>query len=295
MDQRRRARGIARSNERFYWYLVLPALTIFAAFGLYPFVRTLFLSVTTDSAFVGFTNYKRLFHDPVVLTAIKNTCVFVVGSVSIELILGFLAAFIMNRRSRSRPVLRVLSFLPWTLPVVVAGIMFKFMLNDVGGVVNTALVKVGLLQAPLAWTADKRYAMGALVAADSWKSFPILAFLILAGLQQLPEELFEAARIDGAGRIRIFLRISLPLLKRVLFVALMIRCMQGVAYAYDMVYSLTRGGPGDSTQVLVSLAQKYSFRFMEFHAGAAVAVLALLVGIAFGASFLTLIIRGRQE
>lgn len=284
-----------QAEERFYWLLVGPALVLFAACGLYPFIHTLLLSVQDAGRFVGFGNYTELLGESVVRQAIRNTAAFVVGSVTVELLVGLAAALFMNHPSRGQAPLRVVSFLPWALPVVVAGIAFKFMLNDMGGVVNAVLVGVGLLDGPVAWVAEKKYAMGALIFADSWKSFPIMGFLLLAGLQQMPLQLFEAARIDGATGSTIFFRITLPLLKRVLFVGLMIRCMQAVAYAFDMVYSLTKGGPGDSTQVLVSLAHKYSFRFMQFEKGAAMAVLSLVAGLTFGGVFLGLILREARE
>ena len=122
-----------------------------------------------------------------------------------------------------------------------------------------------------------------------------MAFLLLAGLQQLPYELYEAARIDGASMLKLFFHITLPLLKRVIFVALMVRTMQAVAYAFDIVYSLTKGGPGDSTQVIVSLAHKYSFMFMQFELGAATAICALLTGLTFGGIFLFFILREAGE
>ncbi len=288
-------RKIRLTDERFYWLLVLPSLLIFLGFGVYPFISTLYLSIHSGSQFVGFSNYRSILGTQVVLLALKNTVIFVFGSVAIEFIIGFLSALIMSAAFRGRTAVRIASFLPWAIPIVVAGITFKFMLNDVGGIVNTLLLKMHLIDFPVAWVADKRYAMWTLIVADSWKSFPILAFLLLAGLQQLPRELYEAARIDGATSIKMFFFITLPLLKRVIFVALMIRTMQAVAYAFDIVYSLTKGGPGDLTQVLVSLAQKYSFQFMHFELGAAVAVLALLMGLALGGTFLFLLFRGARE
>jgi multiple sugar transport system permease protein len=284
-----------QADERFYWLLVSPALILFGACGLYPFVHTVLLSLQSAGRFVGLGNYAQLLEESVVRQAIRNTGLFVIGSVTVELLIGFAAALFMHRPSRGQAPLRVVSFLPWALPVVVAGIAFKFMLNDMGGVVNSILVAVGVIDSPVAWLAEKKYAMGALILADSWKSFPIMGFLILAGLQQMPVQLLEAARIDGASGLTIFARIILPLLKRVLYVGLMIRCMQAVAYAFDMVYSLTKGGPSDSTQVLVSLAHKYSFRFMQFEQGAALAVLSLIAGLALGGAFLFLILREARE
>lgn len=287
----RRLSIMLSKEERFYQLLVLPSVLVFFCIGVYPFVYTLILSMQENGQFVGLHNYAALLSDSLVRQAIRNTVIFVLGSVFLEFVLGFIGALIMNASIKGRTILRMISFLPWAIPVVVAGITFKFMFSDMGGVINTLLMKLRVIDFPIAWVADKKYAMWALIIADSWKSFPIMAFLLLAGLQQLPRELFEAARVDGATSIRAFIYITIPLLKRVIFVALMIRSMQAVAYAFDMVYSLTKGGPGDSTQVLVTLARKYSFRFMQFEQGATVAVLALLTGLVLGGVFLILILR----
>ena len=282
-------------GERFYWLLILPSLIVFLCIGIYPFAYTLILSMQTNGQFTVLHNYVELLSSSLVRQAIRNTVIFVLGSVFLEFVIGFISALIMNASIKGRTIVRMISFLPWAIPVVVAGITFKFMFSDMGGIINTLLMKLRVIDFPIAWVADKKYAMWALIVADSWKSFPIIAFLLLAGLQQLPRELFEAARVDGATGIRTFIYITLPLLRRVIFVALMIRSMQAVAYAFDMVYSLTKGGPGDATQVLVTLARKYSFQFMQFERGATVAILALLTGLVLGGGFLVLILREAKK
>ena len=288
-------RSFRVSDEQFYWLLSLPAIVVFLCLGLYPFMYTLYLSVHKGEQFVGFANYLTLFDRDIFIMALSNTAVFVFGSVCIEFFIGFLSALIMHTSFRGRTIVRIATFLPWAIPVVVAGIAIKFMLSDMGGIVNALLLKIHLIDLPVAWIAYKETAMGALILADSWKSFPILAFLLLAGLQQLPDELYEAARIDGASALKAFFTITLPLLQRVIFVALMVRSMQAVAYAFDIVYSLTKGGPGDSTQVIVTLAHKYSFAFMQFELGAATAICALLTGLLCGGIFLFLLLKGAQE
>ena len=288
-------RKIRCSDELFYWFLLLPALLFFFGFGLYPFIRTFSLSTHSGGQFVGLSNYKSLLKDPLILKSIRNTAVFVFGAVGIELLIGLISAFIMNANYKGQRAVRVLSFLPWALPTIVVGIMFKFMLADIGGVFNFMLLRLGVIDFPVSWLAEKKSAMCSLILADSWKTFPMIAFMLLAGFQHLPNQLYEAARIDGASNIEIFFRITLPLLKRIFFVILMLRVMQTTAYAYDIVYSLTKGGPGDSTQVLVSLAQKYSFRFMRFEEGAAVAVLALSTELIFAGVFIFGIIKAAKD
>jgi multiple sugar transport system permease protein len=292
-----------RSDEHFYWMLILPAALIFVTLGLYPLLSTIFLSFREcilsqpwrGEPYVAFSNYSFFFNSEIFWKATKNTIVFVVFSVSIEFIVGFFAAWVLNQDVRGKNFFRVATLLPWSIPIVIAGLGFRFMYNDIFGVINAVLLKVHLLEYPIAWLGDKRYAMGALIFADIWKSFPIIAFLLLAGLQQIPTDLYEAAKIDGASLIQLIFFITIPLLKRVIFIALIFRTMQAVSYAFDMVYSLTRGGPGDSTQVLVTLAYKYSFLFMQFGKGSTLAILTLLVSLTLGSVFLILLFRSASQ
>lgn len=292
-----------RSDEHFYWMLILPAALIFVTLGLYPFLNTIFLSFHEcilsqpwrGEPYVAFSNYSFFLNSELFWKATKNTIVFVVFSVSIEFIVGFFAAWLLNLDTRGKSFLRMATLLPWSIPIVIAGLGFRFMYNDTFGVINAMLFKVHLLKYPIAWIGDNRYAMGALVFADTWKSFPIIAFLLLAGLQQIPTGLYEAANIDGASPIQSFFFITIPLLKRTIFIALALRTMQAVSFAFDIVYSLTRGGPGDSTQVLVSLSHKYSFQFMQFGKGSTLAILALLVSLTCGSVFIILLLKEARQ
>jgi len=292
-----------RSDEYFYWMLILPAALIFVILGFYPFLNTIFLSFHESILsqpwrgvpYVAFNNYSFFLNSELFWKAMKNTIMFVVFSVSAEFIVGFFAAWLLNLDSKGKSFLRMAILLPWSIPIIIAGLSFRFMYNDTFGVINAILLKLDLLKYPIAWIGDNRYAMGALVFADIWKSFPIITFLLLAGLQQIPTALYEAANIDGASPIQSFFFITIPLLKRTIFIALAFRTMQAVSFAFDMVYSLTRGGPGDSTQVLVSLSQKYSFQFMQFGKGSTLAILALLVSLAFGSVFIILLLKEARQ
>jgi len=292
-----------RSDEHFYWMLILPAALVFVTLGLYPLLSTIFLSFREcilsqpwrGVPYVAFSNYSYFLNSELFWKVIKNTIVFVVFSVSIEFIVGFFAAWLLNLDTRGKSFLRMAILLPWSIPIVIAGLCFRFMYNDIFGVINAMLLKVHLLKYPVAWIGDNTYAMGALVFADIWKSFPIIAFLLLAGLQQIPTALYEAANIDGASPIQSFFFITIPLLKRTIFIALAFRTMQAVSFAFDIVYSLTRGGPGDSTQVLVSLSHKYSFQFMQFGKGSTLAILTLLVSFIFGSVFIILLLKAARQ
>ena len=292
-----------RSDEHFYWMLILPAALIFVTLGLYPFLNTIFLSFHEcilsqpwrGVPYVAFSNYSFFLNSELFWKATKNTIVFVVFSVLVEFIVGFFSAWLLNQYVRGKNFFRVATLLPWSIPIVIAGLCFRFMYSDTFGVINVMLFKVHLLKYPISWIGDNRYAMGALVFSDIWKSFPIIAFLLLAGLQQIPTDLYEAANIDGASPIQSFFFITIPLLKRTIFIALTLRTMQAVSFAFDIVYSLTRGGPGDSTQVLVSLAYKYSFMFMQFGKGSTLAILALLVSLTCGSVFMILLLKEARQ
>jgi ABC-type sugar transport system permease subunit len=259
--------------------------------GLFPFIYTIVLSFYKyseslgEKLFVGFGNYHDFFTDSLFWKVLANSLIFATFTVAVEFLIGFASALLMNLGRRSKSFLRVITLLPWGIPIVVAGLSFRFMYNDTFGVINGILFSSHLLHYPIAWIGDTHYALWALMFSEIWKSFPIIAFFLLAGLQVLPKELYEAAEIDGASTIQSFFLVTLPLLKRVIWIALMIRSMQAVAFPFEIVYSVTRGGPGDITQLLVTLAYKYSFIFMELGKGTTLAILALLTELMLGGVF----------
>ena len=190
-------------------------------------------------------------------TPLGNTLIFVTASVSCEMILGLLIALIINRSFRGRGLFRAAVLIPWAIPTVVASQMWRFINNDYYGLLNYILFG-STLAAYRAWLADPLFAMGAMIAADVWKTSAFAALILLAGLQTIPEELYEAARMDGATAWQRFTRITLPLLMPAFLIALLFRTMDAFR-VFDLVFVMTQGGPADSTDVLQFYGYKKMF------------------------------------
>src|SRR6185295_4370924 len=222
MDARRRARSA--------WLFLAPSLAVLALVAGWPLLRTFWFSLTDadlggmeETRFVGLENYRELFSDWLWWLSVWTTFRFAIISVLLETALGLGIAMVLHARFAGRGVLRAAVLIPWAIPTVVSARMWGWMFNDVYGVVNEILLKLGIIQDALAWTADPRLALPAVIAVDVWKTTPFMTLLILAALQTLPDDVYEAAQIDGARPLRVFFRITLPLIRGPLMVAVIFR------------------------------------------------------------------------
>ena len=237
--------GLARRQARTAWLLLLPMLAALAIVALWPLSRTIWFSLTdatlsdlSAAGYVGLDNFVALLADPDWWRAVVNTLFFTAVSVTFEVCLGFAIALTLNAQFPARGALRAAVLIPWAIPTVVSAKMWAWMLQDVYGVINALLLKLGIISTPVAWTASPHLAMAALIAVDVWKTTPFVALLLLAGLQLLPADLFEAARVDGASTLTQFFRITLPLMKPAMAVAAIFRILDAMRI-FDLVYVLT--------------------------------------------------------
>ena len=266
--------------------LILPCLLFVAVFAFYPIFYSLYLSLHRiilslpglKQPFVGLENYRQLLHDPVALHSLTNTFLFVFTSTFFEILFGLVIALIINRHFKGRGFVRAAVLVPWAIPTVVASQMWRFIFNDNYGLLNYLLFGSGV-SSYKAWLADPFFAFSAIVVADVWKTSSFAALIILAGLQTIPEELYEAARIDGAGAWRRFRDITLPLIKPALLIALLFRTMDAFR-VFDLVYVMTQGGPADSTNVLQFYGYKKIFAEGLMGYGSTISVLVFLVTFA---------------
>lgn len=280
--------GVIR--RRTTYYFILPSFFTILLVAIYPIFHCFYLSLhqidlklpQLGRIFVGLQNYRHLIEDDRLWRALSNTFLFTGGSVALELLLGIGIALVMHRKFRGRGLFRTSVLIPWAIPTVVAGMMWAWIYNDQYGVFNHFLTKLGVIDGYIAWLGTKNTAMFSLIFADVWKTTPFMALLILAGLQMIPEELLEAAKVDGAGSLARFFRITLPLLRPTIIVALLFRTMDAFRI-FDLVFVLTGGGPGNSTETMSLYAYKYLFSYLEFGYGSALAVVTFLwVGIISG-------------
>ena len=258
--------------------MLAPALAITLVFALYPVVDSFFLSLyriylalpSLGQPFVGLENYSLLASDPVARQAFIVTFAFVILSTALELVLGLGIALVIHERFAGRGWVRAAALIPWAIPTVVASQMWRFIFNDQYGFANLLLFG-DQASDYVPWLAYPGFAFAAIVLADVWKTSSFAGLLILAGLQLIPDDVYDAARIDGANTWQRFWGITLPLLRPALLLALLFRTMDAFR-VFDLVFVMTQGGPGNATQVLQFYGYKALFTEGRMGYGAAISV-----------------------
>ena len=229
----RRRTKLQRRQTRLAWLLLLPALAVVAFVAIYPLGKTVYQSFTnqeflaglTPTKWVGFSNYHALIHDTIFRDTVVLTIKFTAITVSFEFLLGLIVALVVNSKFRGRGMMRAVMLVPWAIPTVVAAKMWQWMLDDTTGVINDLGIRLHLISHSHAWIADPSTRLAAVSAVDIWKTTPFVALLLLAGLQVIPNDLYEAAAVDGANKLQQFWRITLPLLRPAILVVLIFRTL----------------------------------------------------------------------
>jgi multiple sugar transport system permease protein len=222
--------------------------------------------------FVGLKYYQYYLNDNRMWTSLGNTVVFTVISVSLELVLGLWIAMLINKHFIGRGLVRASVLIPWAIPTVISALMWKFLFDGQNGIMAKLFVEIGLIPDMGTLLTTKFWSMFAVIFSDVWKTTPFMALLILAGLQTIPQNLYEAARVDGASKVQQFFTITLPLLKSTILVALLFRTLDAFR-VFDLIYVLTGGGPANSTETISIYAYKVMFAQTNFGAGSALAVI----------------------
>jgi multiple sugar transport system permease protein len=254
------------------WF-VLPALFALALLIVFPIAYTGVLSVTNEAGdFVGLENFRTMASSRVTSVAVRNTAYFVGLSIVFQIVIGTAVGILLNQTFRGRGVVRSLVMLPWVVPGIVAATTWAWMLHTEFGVVNYILTSMGLLPQPVGWLTDPDIVMPALVAINVWKLFPFVAVMVLAGLQAVPEELYEAARVDGASFLREVWHVMLPHLRPVLAALTLLLTIWGLN-AITIVYTVTRGGPANRTLIVPIQIFRHAFESFQFHQTAALSAM----------------------
>ncbi|MGJ0128861.1 carbohydrate ABC transporter permease [Pantoea sp. RHCKP32] len=276
--------SLRQREQRQAWVLLAPMLLVMLLLTAWPLLRTIWLSFT-DAAligsgeapvWVGLENYLYALGDPDFRASIWRTLYFTVVSVSFEGVIGVLVALLLNQKFVGRNVLRVLVILPWALPTIVNAMMWRLNFNPDYGSINALLTQLGILDGYRSWLGSPDAALNAVMFADIWKNYPLVTLLVLAALQSIPDDLFEAARLDGASAWRRFRAITFPAIMAPLGVALMLRTIDAFKI-FDIIYVMTRGGPVDSTKTLSFFVYQESFSYLRAGSGAAYAILMTLM------------------
>lgn len=284
-----RVSAATRARVRAAWTFLAPMLAVLAVVAVWPLLRTIYYSLTNASlvdlrhhAFVGAENYLvydrgrwyGLLADPQWWQAVRNTLWFAGVSVLLETVLGVAIALLLDTGFRGRALVRAAVLVPWAIPTVVSAKMWAWMLNDQFGIVNDLLRRLGLIDRPVAWLANPHLALWSVVAVDVWKTTPFVALLVLAALQMLPRDCYEAARVDGVPPTRVFFRVTLPLIKPALVVAVIFRLLDAMR-VFDLVYVMT--GNTDATMTLSVFARQQLVEFQDVGYGSAASTLLFLL------------------
>jgi trehalose/maltose transport system permease protein len=276
---------VARMQVRLAWPLLIPTLAVVALVALLPLAETIRysftdarLASTRATSWIGLQNYLDLAQDRAFLDSIWLTTKFTVITVVFEFVLGMIIALVVNSNFRGRGLMRTAMLVPWAIPTVISAQMWKWMYHDVYGVLNDFLVnKLGVLERNVAWVADPATSLAAIAAVDIWKTTPFVALLLLAGLQVIPSDVYEAADVDGASRLQQFSRITIPLLMPAILVALIFRTLDALR-AFDVFYVMFGARP--DTQTMAVYNQQNIVAFSDVGYGGAISVaIFLIIGI----------------
>lgn len=272
---------------------IAPSLVWLCIVAIYPIMYVFYLSLNRKllifdiSRFIGLENYLFLLKDDRFWNAFKNTVYFTVASVSLELLLGFSIALLLSRPFKLRGIIRAIVLIPWVIPTVVSAKMWEWIYNTDFGILNY------LIGFKINWLGTPFLAMNAAVIMDVWKTTPFVVIILMAGLQVIPKELYQAAKVDGAGNWTIFRRVTLPLLKPLILVALIFRTLDAFR-VFDAVYVLTGGGPANTTETLSIYSYKVLFQTLQFGYGSALSVIVFLCIGSISIFYIKMLSRGTE-
>ncbi|WP_199256181.1 carbohydrate ABC transporter permease [Mycolicibacterium mengxianglii] len=280
----RRRRGYTRRRRRAGWLYLSPALIVLAALLGFPIIQSFLMSFRSVRAaqglfggtWAGLANYQKLFDDPAVVKATANTVYFTVAEVVVVVAISLLFAQLLNHPRVKSSFFTVVLLIPWAIAPVANATIWKWIYNGNYGILNQALLALGVIDKPIVWLADPTTALNMMLFADIWKSIPFITLLLLAGLRGIPPVLYKAAKIDGASHLQTIWSITLPQIRPVLLICVVLQSIWAVK-VFDLIYVLTKGGPADGTVTLNFLAYRSAFNFGDLGYGSALANLLFII------------------
>lgn len=274
-------KGRARSGQAWTGFLMAaPALFLILIFTLYPFGRAIYQSTRIESPifppeYVGLQNYRDVIDSLYFRTAAQNSAWFALVTVPLLVGLGILVALLLNEPFRGNTALRIGMLLPWALPAAVSGLIWKWIFLDSWGALNAGLYSLGIIDRYIDWLTDTNLARLAVVVVFVWAQLPLAAVFLLAALQSIPDELYDAAALDGAGAVGRFWAVTIPGIRPMLVIVALFELLMAITN-FDIVYALTQGGPGTATTMLTYFTWAESFRRLDFGRGSALAIIIAL-------------------
>jgi multiple sugar transport system permease protein len=286
------------SNTQLGQLLLLPALLIITLVAFYPIIRCFWISffekrAGKEAEFILFQNYLTAIYDNEFHNSFLNTIIFTSISVVFEFLLGLIFALMLHEVFRGRGLVRAATIVPWALPPAVMAMAWRWIFNDTYGVFGDVLMKLGIIKESIAWLGEPTLAMFSVIFADVWKTTPFVCIILLAGLQTIPKDLYEASSIDGAGYFKQFWMITLPLLRPYIVLALLFRSIQAFA-VFDHIWVLTEGGPAGTTQTVSIYIYDTVFRYLKFGYSATLSII-IFIFLGICAFITTKFIRQKVE
>ena len=282
----------SKNNSYIYWF-ILPYLVFLLILVVYPILENLIISFQNKSGV--FINYVEILHDRIFLKVVFNSLLWTFSSVILQFFIGLGIALLLNQPIKGKAIFRtIMLVLPWATPDVVAGVAWKWMYNDMYGVFNDILVKIGLINNYLPWLGFPNLARAGVIIANVWKGFPLSAMFYLAALQTVPQSLYEAANIDGANAWQKFRHVTIPIIRPVIFTTIMLTTIWSINY-FPLIYTMTGGGPANATDTFVTFAYKNAFKFLNFNRAAAIANISFVVVLIITIFYILFMFRGMKE
>ena len=293
----------ADSRNRFIFFMLLPALILPLIFTYYPMIKGSLMAFqsynlmnVTNIKWIGLGNFQKLFANTpgnIFYTILKNTAIWVIVSLFFQFTIGFALALLLRKKFRGSSVYQGLIFFPWAVSGFLIGIMWRWMFNGTSGVINDILLRIGIIHSPIAWLASKDTALLSVIIANIWYGIPFFTIMITAALRGVPQELYEAAEVDGANAIGKFFNITLPSIKSVILLTILMRVIWIFNFP-DLIYSMTQGGPGGSSHIITSFMMQ-KVQSLDYGLASALGLLVILFLTVFTIIYFSVTKFGRLE
>lgn len=281
-------KSMNNKETRTGYLFIIPALLVLIVLALYPTLKTIYYSfreydlIFRINEFTGLRNYSRLINDSDFISSFFNTIIFTITTVFFEGMIGLIIALVINRNFKGRGLVRASILVPWAIPTVITSLMWKWIYNTDYGILNLILMKLSIIGERFNFLGNTDSALACAMSADIWKTVPFIALITLSGLQTIPVALYESAEIDGANKFQQFIKITMPLIKNAFLIALLLRTLDAFRI-FDLIFVLTNGGPGGTTEVLSTYAYKTLFSTGQFGYGSTIAT-SVFISVALLAS-----------